>query len=294
MDSKLLKHFLNLADTLHFGRASAASFVSPSTLSRSIQQLEYALSVPLFERNNRSVLLTKEGKVFRDYARDALQQWEAVRNQLMSTVDDLSGQISVYCSVTASYSFLYDILSEFRQCFPGIEIKLHTGDPEPAIQHVLSGKEDICIAARPALLPSELTFRSIGLSSLVFIASTDDTILLPETNEEWAETPMILPEKGISRTRTNQWFDNKNIKPHIYSQVAGNEAIVSMVSLGFGVGVVPDIVLENSPLKNRVQILDVKPWLPAYDVGFCVLERKLKSPLIQAFWSMLEKNRQQG
>ncbi|MCO4758589.1 MAG: HTH-type transcriptional activator IlvY, partial [Oceanospirillaceae bacterium] len=71
-------------------------------------------------------------------------------------------------------------------------------------------------------------------------------------------------------------------------QVAGNEAIVSMVSLGFGVGVVPRIVLDNSPLADRVQVLDVQPELEAYDVGLFALNKKLKSPLIRAFWEQLK------
>ena len=290
MDTKLLKHFLNLADTLHFGRASAACHVSPSTLSRSIQQLEDSLGVQLFERDNRSVALTSEGQLFRDYAREALQQWDGIRNQLMSTAEELSGEISVYCSVTASYSFLYDILRQFRQNYPGVEIKLHTGDPEPAIHLVLSGQEDICIAARPEQLPGELAFCSIGLSPLVFIAPLEDTFQIPTTDHEWATTPMILPEKGISRDRANQWYANKSIKPNIYSQVAGNEAIVSMVSLGFGIGIVPQIVVDNSPLSDKVLILDVKPWLPAYNVGICLLEKKLKNPLIKAFWSLIDNS----
>ena len=288
MNTRLLKHFMSLSDSLHFGRASAACHISPSTLSRSIQNLEDSLNVQLFVRDNRSVQLTREGEQFREYARDTLQQWDGIRNQLMSTVGKLSGEISVYCSVTASYSFLYEILSQFRQNFPGIEIKLHTGDPEPAIQHVLSGQEDICVAARPDHLPAELAFSSIGLSPLVFIVPVDDSVLIPRSDTDWANTPMILPEKSISRNRANQWFANKNIKPRIYSQVAGNEAIVSMVSLGFGIGIVPQIVVDNSPLSDKVHILDVNPWLPAYDVGICVLEKKLKNPLIKAFWSLLD------
>ena len=211
--------------------------------------------------------------MFQEYARDTLQQWDGIRNRLMTTTEQLTGEISVYCSVTASYSFLYDILSQFRQSYPGIEIKLHTGDPEPAIQYVLSGQEDISIAARPDQLHAELAFCSIGLSPLVFIAPIDGSVKQPDSNQDWTNTPMILPEKGVSRNRTNQWFANKNIKPRIYSQVAGNEAIVSMVSLGFGIGVVPQIVVDNSPLSDRVQVIDVKPWLPAYDVGLCVLKK---------------------
>ena len=78
------------------------------------------------------------------------------------------------------------------------------------------------------------------------------------------------------------------VQANIYAQVAGNEAIVSMVSLGFGVGVVPQIVLDNSPLSATVQVLKVRPGLEPYDVGLFTLEKKLSSPLINAFWSRLK------
>jgi LysR family positive regulator for ilvC len=99
---------------------------------------------------------------------------------------------------------------------------------------------------------------------------------------------MILPESGISRDRVNQWFSRRHIQPRIYAQVAGNEAIVSMVSLGFGIGVVPQIVLDNSPLADRVRVLPVSPALEPYEIGLFALERKLRSPLIRAFWSLLD------
>ena len=60
------------------------------------------------------------------------------------------------------------------------------------------------------------------------------------------------------------------------------------VSLGFGVGLVPQIVLDNSPLANTVQVLDVQPGLEAYEVGLFTLEKKLASPIIKAFWSQLK------
>ena len=60
--------------------------------------------------------------------------------------------MALYCSVTASYSFLFDILAEVRKSHPRIEIKLHTGDPEFAVSRVQAGDEDISIGARPPAL----------------------------------------------------------------------------------------------------------------------------------------------
>lgn len=292
MDTRTLKQFVVLADTLHFGRASEACHVSPSALSRSIRQLEDNVGVALFERDNRSVALTHEGELFLGYARDSLTQWDVIRNTLMEEAGELHGEVSVYCSVTASYSFLFELLSEFRREHPHIEIKLHTGDPEHAVRRVLAGEEDIAIGARPESLPAGLAFKSIVTTPLVFIAAPDTAAFSGlagrKTKPElWAATPMILSETGLARRRVDNWFRDLKIQPEIYAQVAGNEAIVSMVSLGFGVGVLPKIVLDNSPLMKQVRLLDVAPRLEPYDVGLFALEKKLKSPLIAAIWAQI-------
>ena len=99
---------------------------------------------------------------------------------------------------------------------------------------------------------------------------------------------MILSEGGLARNRVDAWFRARGVQPSIYAQVAGNEAIVSMVSLGFGIGVVPRIVLDNSPLAGNIRILDVRPRLKAYEVGLFALNRKLRRPVINAFWSQLQ------
>nr|WP_300315934.1 HTH-type transcriptional activator IlvY [Halomonas sp.] len=295
MDFRPLRHFLTLSDTLHFGRASDACHVSPSTLSRSIRGLEEQLGVALFQRDNRHVVLTAQGRRFQSYAREALEHWEQVRLSLQSDAKQLTGEISIYCSVTASYSFLYTLLSEFRGRHPGIELKLHTGDPARAIQQVLSGDEDMSITFRPRQIPDGLAFKSLTRSALVFIAPHEDQPWIPRepqspSQDQWKRVPMILSESGLSRELADTWFRALGVLPKIYAQVAGHEAIVSMVGLGFGIGVVPRIVLEASPLAERVRILPVKPELPYYDVGLCVLNRRLKNPLIDALWQEVEEH----
>jgi LysR family positive regulator for ilvC len=291
MDHRILKQVVNLAESLHFGRASEASHVSPSALSRSIRRLEDELGVILFERNNRRVRLTPAGERFLAYARDALGEWETVRNRLMAESGELHGEISMYCSVTASYSFLFEILERFRRDHPRIEIKLHTGDPEDAVARVQGGSEDFAIGARPGALPASLAFRKIAVSPLAFIASKDLPVPAGRGSRarEWAANPMILPERGLARRRVDAWFRELGLQAAIYAQVAGNEAIVSMVSLGFGVGVVPRIVLDNSPLASTVRVLELEPALEPYEVGLFTREQRLSSPIIRAFWSQLPR-----
>lgn len=291
MDIPKLKLFSALANSLHFGRAAANCHVSPSTLSRNIKQLEDDLRITLFERDNRSVALTHEGESFLVFAREVLQQWETYQESLVAQADQLRGQLSIYCSVTASYSFLYEILTEFRVKHPGIAIKLHTGDPAQSIERILAGNEDIAIAVKPEKLPAGISFKPITRSPLIFIAAKK-SISWPQVSAQqpqlWQEIPIIIPEEGLARERLNIWFSENKIKPNIYAEVKGNEAIVSMVSLGFGVGVVPKIVVDNSPLADRVELFNFQPNLDPIDMGICVMEKRLKSSIVNAFWSQLQ------
>ena len=292
MNIRLFEQFLALSHSLHFGRASEICNISVSALSRNIRLLERELGVALFNRDNRSVELSAPGKQFETYARDAVTNWNKIRHELQNTGGALKGEVSLYCSVTASHSILFDLLNQFRRAHPGIEIKLHTGDPEHAIAHIVSGEEDISIAARPAKLSSTLAFKPITVSPLLFIAPlnagyADIPEQAPSDNTQWSTIPMILSEGGIARSRVDSWFKSMRVTPRIYAQVAGNEAIVSMVSLGLGVGVVPKLVLDHSLLAERVRVLDIAPALEPYDVGLFALKKNLHNPLVDAFWSVL-------
>lgn len=288
MDARSLQLFLALADNLHFGRTSREQHISPSALSRSIKQLEDRVGAPLFLRDNRSVSLTREGELFRRYASDTLRGWDGLRQQLRD--DTLRGELSLYCSVTASYSFLYDILNSFRHNHPHIEIKLHTGDAAKAVERVQEAREAIAIGARPDSLPPGVVFQPIARSDLHFIGpiqglTLSDAQIQQPTPENWRDVPMILSEEGLARTRIERWLRRHGIRPKIYAQVSGNEAIVSMVSLGFGIGVVPQIVLDNSPLASRIRSYAITPALAPYDIGLFALEKRLKEPLVSAFWN---------
>ena len=292
MDTRQLQLFLHLSESLHFGQTGDAMHLSASAVSRSIRKMEEEIGQRLLERDNRSVRLTDVGRRFQVYARQALTQWQGFVDSVRLDTEHLSGEVSVFCSVTAAYSVLSGILELFRRRYPEIEIKLRTGDQADSINHVLEGDDDIAIAARPEKLSSRLQFQTLQHSPLLFIYPTvhcavENTIrdhLERGTPVPWGEMPFVLSERGLARARTEQWFRSQGVRPNIYAQASGHEAIVSMVALGLGVGVVPELVIANSPLKERVQVLDVQPPLTPFAVGLCALSQRLDNPLVKAFW----------
>lgn len=292
MDTRQLELFLILSENLHFGETGAVMHMSASAVSRTIKRMETEIGQRLLERDNRSVRLTEVGRQFQHYAREALAQWHTFHDSVRREIEGLSGEVSVFCSVTAAYSILSDMLEAFRRRYPGIEIKLRTGDQADAIAHVINGDDDIAIAARPDKLSPRLHFQTLTYSPLLFIYPTIHCAVRSCVEKQielgqqfsWTDIPFIVSERGLARTRFDQWLRTQSIKPDIYAQVSGHEAIVSMVGLGFGVGLVPELVLMNSPLRDKVKVLDVQPPLTAFAVGLCALSQRLHNPLVKAFW----------
>ena len=170
MDLRDLKLFLHLAESHHFGRTAKAMHVSPSTLSRQIQRLEEILGQPLFLRDNRTVQLTDAGEQLKEFAQQTLLQYQQLKHSLGQHGPSLSGELRLFCSVTAAYSHLPPILDRFRAQHPLVEIKLTTGDAADAVDKVQSNEADLGIAGRPETLPASVAFTKIGEIPLVLIA----------------------------------------------------------------------------------------------------------------------------
>lgn len=288
METRELELFLDLAETLHFGQTGERLHLSASAVSRSIQRLEDELGQKLLERDKRSVRLTAAGDEMRRFAQEYLQQWRGLKERLQPRQQMLRGEISLYCSVTAVYGLLAQLLSTFRSRYPGIDLKLHTGDQADAIDRVMHGYEDLAIAALPEKLPKRLRTHVLAESPLLFIAPAIASAVSDQVANarrvDWSEVPLIVSERGLARQRVDAWYRANSLKPTIYAQVSGHEAIVSMVGLGLGIGVVPELVLANSPQRDSIRRLDVRPPLAPFVVGICGTAQRLESPLVKAFW----------
>ena len=287
MDYDSLRLFLHLSRTLHFGRTSRECHISPSALSRTVQRLERDVGRPLLERDRRKAVLTPEGSRFADHARATLEAWEALKGDLKHPSDVLSGTISIFASVTACQSFLPPLLAAFRQRHPEIHIALETGYAADAFEMVETGKVDVAVAALPDRVSPALASRVLLYTPLVFVAPAfpgEVSRLVDRAPLDWPVIPIVLPAAGLARMKADRWFKRKRVRPTIYSEVAGSEAILSLVALGCGVGIVPRLVMDKSPLRSEVRPLEVEPGIGEFRVGLCTPKRKLTSPIVRAFW----------
>jgi LysR family positive regulator for ilvC len=286
-----LDTFLTLADTLHFGRASRVCNLSPSALTRTIQRIEEELGRPLFVRDNRTVSLTPAGLRFQTYARHTRLEWQTLQEELHHE-PSIAGALSIYASITAVYSLLPPLLESYRATHPDVHLELRTGAAEQSIDQVLTGEIDLAVAALPDRPAKRLQFLPLTEIPLVFIAPKQGTHARPPEKEnrlDLARAPLVLPRSGLARTRVEQWMKSRSTLPNISSEVSGNEALIAMVRLGCGIGIVPELVLERSPFRPDVRILDNAPQLDPYVVGLCATQRNLTRPAVSAFWELAAK-----
>ncbi|HGO5849088.1 HTH-type transcriptional activator IlvY [Mannheimia haemolytica] len=294
MDFQSLKLFLDIAQSRSFIRSAEKNYMTASTLTRHIQRIEEELGQPLFLRDNRQVRLTEAGERFLAFAQQGWAEWQQLQNQLSPAQGDLEGELKVFCSVTASYSHLPPILGKFRQKYPKVDIKLSTGDPALALEQVQSLAADISVAGKPEFLPNNIVFHYIDDIQLSIIAprvASQATQFLQQSPIDWKNIPFILPVNGPVRKRIDRWFKEQKIKdPIIYATVSGHEAVVPMVALGFGVALLPDIVIKHSPMNNQVSYVNLPSPITPFELGICVQQKRLQEPIINAFWQLLSDN----
>jgi len=150
------------------------------------------------------------------------------------------------------------------------------------------------VSGRPSRLPRSLAFLPLLESPLQFCAPAADCAVrdmvlaggLGSGAIDWNGIPFIVPERGVTKEMLDAWFRQRGIRPRIYAQVAGHEAIVAMVSLGLGIGIAPQLVIAASGMAAGVSLISVPEGLPPLTVGLCSLRQRLASPLVRSLWDV--------
>jgi LysR family positive regulator for ilvC len=283
-DLEDLRAVVTVAETLSFTAAARQLHVSPSTLSRTISRVEAELGAPLFTRDTRHVEITPAGVAARELAERAIREWEDLRRVVQQTGGPLRGSLDVYCTVTASQTFVPELLARFRRAHPEVEIRLETGYAADALERVEAGRVAVAIAVLPPRVPRTVVAREIASTPLVMVAARRDAV---GGEPDWASTSVVLPAHGVVRAEADRWFRARRVRPRIANEVEGHEAVLSLVGLGCGIGVVPRLVLDNSALRDRIVVVPVDPPLPVLRLGMVTLRRSLDDAVVAELWRTL-------
>lgn len=287
-DLDRLRLFQHLSRSLHFGRTSQECHVSPSALTRAVQALEHDVGVELFERDRRSVRLTAAGEVLQAFVGRVFADWQATEQALHAERATVAGSLSIYCTVTAAQTLVPRLLGRFRADYPDVHIGIETGYAADALDRVVAESVDVAVAPLPERLPRGVIALELVRTPLVFVAPTahgsvSDAV---EGRIDWSTVPVVLPAGGLARRYVDRWFQWAGVQPRIDAAPQGHEAVLSLVALGCGVGVVPRLVLDGSALRSEVRVVDVDPPLPVFRIALAARTKAVRDdPVVSALWA---------
>jgi DNA-binding transcriptional LysR family regulator len=240
MDLRVLRYFVTLADTLHFGRAAAALSMSQPPLSRQIRAFEDELGVELFLRKPRGVRLTPAGTALLPHARRLLREADALTAGARELAHGEVGVVRLGFISTAAHNVLPRVLPAFRRTRPGIRLTL----VEATTDAQLTGLRDDTLDAGVVVPPVPVPLRCEVLLREPLIAALPRTRRWPRRLplETLADEPFIL----FPRRAAPGLYDlivglcaRAGFVPRIEQEAIQMPTIVSLVGAGMGVALVP-------------------------------------------------------
>lgn len=264
----------------NFGLVASQHHVSQSTVSRSIQRVEAAVGYSLFDRSPRAIRVPTGAAAAIGLLESMLADWKALRSLHQPT----RVALRIFCTVTASQSFAVSLLARYRRKHPDVVIDLRTGPASAALDAALNGEVDAAIAPLPARLPSGMVAAPLTTTALVAVAGAD-----VEVPEGWRGIRLVLPQSGLTRNLVNDWIRRSLPVNHTITEASTHEEVLALSSLGSGVGIVPQLVVESSALKPRLQILEPPAPLPTMTLGMCALQSTIEQSPLRELWVMLNE-----
>jgi len=216
-----------------------------SAVHRQIKLLEQEVGATVLVRQGRGVQLTDVGKILIGLARRLNAQTAEARSQ----IDDLralrTGSLRIGTGTTTLIYFLREVLDKFRSQYPAVDLRLTTGTADEIITALREGRLEFGIVSEPPenspAVEKGLRYLRLYTERFVFAVQASNPRMRRD-RVEWediASMPLICLSRG---TRVRAWIDRllaRCGKPiHVSMELENEEAIVKMVELGLGVGVV--------------------------------------------------------
>lgn len=267
MNLRVLQYLIAVADTKHFGQAAQLCFVSQPTLSMQIKKFEEQLGIQIFERDNKSVMLTAIGAQIVAQARKINLAAAELKQIAESVKNPLSGHINIGIIPTLGPYLLPKIVPHLAKTLPELTLQFTELQTHDLINQTLSGDIDLLILALPV---NETRLQTKVLFKETFYLAVPSKH--PLTNKKTvkindvAAEPMLLLHEGhcLRDHALDVCQNNKRFTEHDF-QATSLETLRQMISAGVGITLIPEFALQKS--DKNIQYIPFKNPAPARSIG---------------------------
>lgn len=252
-----IRLFLIAYEEANLTRAAERSNIALSAITKRIQNLEYALQVPLFERHARGISATPAGDEFAYHARDILKRLNFARQAIGDFAQGIRGRVRISATPSAIVGGLAESVVQFSQAHPGIAIDVKESDAWSVLPDIESGRSDLGMNMSELEIPTGMSvtvYRQVDLVAAV--AEGHALAKLPSVTLD-----ELLPYEHVSlgeRSTLRDYFvkhAQEMGKDFKYRTVGSFDVMRSMVSAGLGIGIMP-WMMARSPL-GKIKIVSI-------------------------------------
>lgn len=260
MEIRQLKYFVRAAETLNFSEASRMLFITQSTLSQQIRQLEQELGIRLFIRDSHNVSLTEAGEELLPYARQTLNSSQLCIDRMADLNNMLGGKLNI--GVTYSFSpILTETVLDFMKLYPGVKLNIFYKPVSELLLMLKNREVDFVLAFRPNEEVSGIESHVLFQNYLAVIVGESHPLasLKSVSIEELSRYELALPTPGL---QARNYFDTicAGMVADMKVRLELNEVniLLALVRSGNLVSVLAEATTHNFPGVKAVR-LDVHP-----------------------------------
>lgn len=295
LDLRRFRHFVAVAEDLHFGRAADRLGMTQPPLSQSIQALERELGVRLFARSKRSVALTPVGVQWLPHVRRLLDDAAALPGIAARLARGEAGTLRLAFVSTADYSVLPDLVGRYKAAFPEVELSLKEATSDVQVAALLDGGLDAGLIIPPPQASLHASLAYLPLLREPLVAAVPEAWiatgrLAPDPAglrlAEVAHEPLILfprPSAPAFHDLITGCYAARGAVPRIGQEAIQMQTIISLVSAGMGMALVPRSLRNLA--RTGVRYLALEGPAPEVETGL-VWRRDDPLPVVRRFVEM--------
>ena len=249
MEIRQLRYFLDIAETEHLTHSAENLFVTQSTLSHGLRQLEQELGVSLFDRLGRGLRLSQAGVEFRGYASRTLREIEAGRMALAGLGELQSGKLTIGVFPTFLNTVVPATVAAFSQAHPMLNIEVKDLRAGPIEDLLVRGDLDMGIAFHPAK-HAEIEVEPLFDERMVLVVGKKHPLAKRHTISlrQLAGVPLaLLPRSFATRGLIDISLREAGVDPIVPIQMESVEALLGVCRLGNMASIVPDRAARQAP-----------------------------------------------
>lgn len=279
IDFELYRIFFVVANNGNITKASMILNISQPAVSKSIKKLEEQLGGQLFVRTKRGVTLTKEGKVFYDYIKKAMEYISNAENKFTYFQKLDEGTIRIGISTTLTKDFLLPYLEKFHITYPKINIQIITNVSSELFKKLRNGLIDLVILnSSDNKFDSDLDVIKCKKTNDCFIVS--DKYVSKKINtsiKDLNRYQLILQTKGSNTRKFIDDFAQKHgvvLKPNM--SLASHQLVIEFTKIGLGIGYATKDFIKKELECGSLKEVNLKEKLPQRYI--CIVTSKNNMP----------------